>query len=139
MPEVFEYRHTVAVDEIDVQGHANNVCYVAWLQAAALAHSAAEGWPAERYTALGRGWVVRSHSIEYHAPALAGNDIAVFTWVATMQKVTSVRRYRIVRRSDGMLLATAETRWAFVDYATGQPVRIPAEMACAFALVAGRP
>ena len=132
MPAVFEYHHTVAAAEIDVQGHANNVCYVAWMQDAALAHTAAEGWPAERYVALGAGWVARSHKIEYHEPAFAGDEIVVRTHVATMQKVTSVRRYRIERRTDGALLATAETRWAFVTYATGQPTRIPAEIAEAF-------
>ena len=68
MPAIFEYHHTVCDDEIDVLGHANNVCYVAWMQDAALAHSAAQGWPAEAYGRLGMGWVVRSHAIEYHQP-----------------------------------------------------------------------
>lgn len=135
MPRVFDYHHTVAPDEIDGQGHANNVCYVDWMQSAALAHTAAEGWPAERYAALGAGWVVRSHKIEYHESALVGDEIVVRTHVATMQKVTSVRRYRIERRRDGALLATAETRWAFVTYATGQPTRIPREIAAAFTLM----
>jgi acyl-CoA thioesterase FadM len=32
-------------------------------------------------------------------------------------------------------LAAAETDWAFINYSTGVPVRIPEEVACAFALV----
>ena len=35
-------------------------------------------------------------------------------------------------------MATAETRWAFVDYATNQPTRIPREIAEAFVVVAGK-
>ena len=45
--------------------------------AAALAHSAAEGWPAEAYQKLGAGWVVRSHQIEYLQPAFPGDQIVV--------------------------------------------------------------
>ena len=132
MPEIFEYLHTVADGEIDALGHANNVVYVEWMQAAAVAHSTAQGWPGERYRRLGCGWVVRSHTIEYRQPATAGDRIVVRTWVATMKKVSSIRRYRIIRRADDELLATAETKWAFIDYATGQPARIPRQIAGAF-------
>ena len=136
MTEIFEYRHTVAGDEIDQQGHANNVAFVSWLQAAAIAHSAALGWTGERYRQLGMGWVVRSHTIEYLRPALAGDEIVVQTHVADMKKVTSRRVYRIVRPADRQLLARAETNWAFVNFATGKPTRIPAEIARAYPVVA---
>ena len=135
MPEIYEHLHTVGADEIDPLGHANNVAYVEWMQSAALAHSAAQGWPGETYRELGSGWVVRSHTIEYRQPAWAGDEIVVRTWVATMKKVTSLRRYRIVRRADDELLATAATKWAFINYTTGQPTRIPAEIAQAFQVV----
>jgi acyl-CoA thioester hydrolase len=132
MSDCFDYHHTVRPDEIDELGHANNVAYVEWMQSAAVAHSDALGWTGERYRRDGAGWVVRSHTITYCQPALAGDSIVVQTWVATMNKVTSLRRYRIVRRADESLLAQAETLWAFVDYATGRPARIPAEIAAAF-------
>ena len=132
MTEVFEYPHTVTADEIDGLGHANNVAFVAWMQAAAVAHSAALGWTPERYLQLGMGWVARRHTIEYLRPAFAGEELIVETRVAEMKKVTSLRVYRIFRRSDGELLARAETDWAFVNYATGRPTRIPAEIAGAF-------
>jgi acyl-CoA thioester hydrolase len=135
MSAIFEYHHMVREDEIDVQGHANNVCYVAWMQDAALAHSSALGWPADAYQRLGVGWVVRSHAIEYHLSARAGDRITVITWVATFKRVTSLRRYRIIRQIDGALLATAETKWAFINYATGQPHRVPTEIVGAFEVV----
>ena len=135
MTEVFEFHHTVRDEEIDELGHANNVVYVEWMQSAAMAHTAALGWPGSRYRELGSGWVARSHKIDYHQPALAGQEIVVRTWVATMQKVTSIRRYRIVRTGDEELLATAETKWAFVNYQTGQPARIPPEIAGSFTVV----
>jgi len=139
MPDVFLYFHTVGPEEIDALGHANNVAYVQWMQAAAIAHTAAQGWPGERYRELGAGWIVRSHHVDYHRPAMAGEAIVVRTWVATMKKVTSLRRYQILRRSDEALLATGETNWAFVDYGTGRPMRIPPEVARAFTVVDERP
>jgi len=135
MPDVFEYLHTVGEESIDGLGHVNNVAYVEWMQSAALAHSAAQGWPGERYRELGLGWVVRSHYIEYLQPAVAGDRIVVRTWVATMKRVTSIRRYHILRAVDQTLLAKAETNWAFVNYRTGQPARIPREVADCFILV----
>ena len=44
MPDIFFHPHVVQADEIDELGHANNVVYIAWLQADAVAHSAAQGW-----------------------------------------------------------------------------------------------
>ena len=77
MPPIFEYHHTVQDDESDVLGHVNNVAYVDWLQSAAMAHSTAQGWPEERYTQSGFGWVVRAHKIEYLQPAFPGDRILV--------------------------------------------------------------
>jgi acyl-CoA thioester hydrolase len=135
MPEIFEFHHTVADSEIDSLGHANNVAYVDWMQLAAAAHSSAQGWPGPRYREIGKGWVVRSHHIEYLQPAYAGDRIVVRTWVATLKKATSLRRYRILLVPDEAVLATAETLWAFIDYATRLPQRIPTEVAESFPIV----
>jgi acyl-CoA thioester hydrolase len=132
MTHVFEYPHEVRSDEIDEQGHVNNVVYVAWMQHAAVAHSAALGWTAARYRELGAGWVARTHHIEYLRPAMAGDKVVVQTHVAEMKKATSLRRYRIVRPADGVLLARAETDWAFINFTTGRPARIPPEVVEAY-------
>lgn len=137
MAAVYEHRITVSDEEIDVQNHVNNVVYLRWMEDAALAHSALHGWPPSRYLELGSGWVARSHRIDYLQPAFNQQKIIVRTWVATMKRVTSVRRYHILREeADGeTLLATAETKWAFIRYATGEPTRIPPEISDSFPLV----
>lgn len=134
MPKIFEYRHTVTHDDLDLLGHANNLSYLRWMQSAALAHSAAQGWPTDAYQKLGAGWVVRAHQIEYRQPAFVRDAIVVRTWVADLKKVTSLRQYRILRATHEkeVLLATASTDWAFIHYATGVPKRIPPEVAGAF-------
>jgi acyl-CoA thioester hydrolase len=136
MPAVYEHFHTVLPEEIDALGHANNLCYLKWMQAAALAHSAAQGWPVEAYRELGSGWVVRSHQIEYLRPTFAGEELVVRTWVAGFRKVTSLRRYRILRHCDQRLLAVGATDWAFVNYGSGMPTRVPAEIISSFEIVA---
>lgn len=139
MPAIFEYPYTVAPEDIDILGHANNLAYLKWMQSAALAHSAAQGWPGAAYQALGAGWVVRSHHIEYLQPAFSGDEVVVRIWVADLKKVTSLRRYRIVRATDNVVLVTAATDWAFIHYATGVPKRIPHEVAQAFEVVEDAP
>ncbi len=72
MPDVFEYSHVVDPQEIDELGHANNVAYVAWLQAAAVAHSAAQGWPGALISNSARaGWSagIRSNTFSPRWPA----------------------------------------------------------------------
>lgn len=135
MPAIYRHCHTVLPEEIDVLGHANNLAYLAWMQAAALAHSAAQGWPGDAYQRLGLGFVVRSHEITYERPALVGDLIVVRTWVASFKRASSLRRYEMVRELDGKRLATAATNWAFVNYATGMPARIPPEIIRSFELV----
>jgi acyl-CoA thioester hydrolase len=135
MPAIYEHSLIVAPDEIDRLGHVNNLVYLAWTQAAALAHSAVQGWPTERYEELGSGFVVRSHTIKYIEPAYADDRIIVRTWVADMKKVASTRHYKIVRAGDERLLASAATQWAFVDFASGTLQRIPPEVIASFEIV----
>lgn len=130
----FSYPHVVSREDIDELGHAGNFHYVRWMQHAAVAHSSANGWPPERYNELGGGWVVRSHQVTYLKPAFEGDELSIETWVENIRPATSLRRYEI-RRKDGALLAHAETDWAFVNYATQKPVRIPAQVASAFEIV----
>lgn len=135
MPAVFRHARVAAASEIDRQGHVNNVAFVSWMQDAAVAHSAAQGWNSERYEAAGFGWVARSHRIEYLQPAYENDPIIVLTWVADFRKVTSLRRYRIWNAETQTLLAEAETQWAFIDLTTGRPRRLAPEVTADFDLV----
>ena len=135
MPAVFEHTHQVQSQEIDALGHVNNLVYLQWTQSAALAHSAAQGWPPQAYLELGSGFVVRAHRIEYLRPALEGDNLIIRTWVSRFRRVTSLRRYDIIRDSDQALLARAATEWAFINWQTRLPCRVPAEVATAFEIV----
>jgi len=131
----FEYPHRVTVQDIDDLDHAGNFHYIKWMQHAAIAHSTANGWPAQKYYELGAGWVVRSHQITYLRPAFEGDSIFIRTWVVNMKSATSLRRYEI-RNDTGDILATAQTDWAFVNYEKQKPTRIPPDVAGCFKVVA---
>lgn len=135
MPAIYDWEHVVVERDLDDLGHANNISYVKWMQSAALAHSAAQGWPVEAYREIGHGWVVRSHFIEYLAPARLGDQIVVRTFVADLKKVTSLRKFVMIRVRDEVLLAKAQTDWVFIDYATGAVKRILPAVASAFEVV----
>ena len=118
---------------IDDLGHVNNVEYVRWMQDVATAHAdAAGGTAAARED--GGFWVVRSHRIEYLRPAFAGDRLEVRTWVADFRRAFSTRRYEFHRPADGVILATGETDWVYVDSATGRPRSIPEPVRSRFGL-----
>ena len=135
MPAIYEHHHEVLSEETDGVGHVNNLHYVKWMQDAAIAHASVQGWPPARHIELGSGWVVRSHFIEYLRPAFPGDRIIVRTWISGFKRITSMRKYQIVRPADETLLATAETNWAYVTYDTHTPKRIPVEVIESFQLV----
>jgi acyl-CoA thioester hydrolase len=132
---IYESEIEVTPSAIDVQGHVNNVEFVRWMQDVAVGHSDAAGCTAAT-AETGALWVARSHHIEYLRRAMLGDRINVMTWVSNFRKAFSLRKYRFVRISDGVVLATAETNWVFVDRATGRPRSIPGEIAGLFEMVA---
>ena len=125
----------VPATAIDANGHVNNVHYVHWMQEAAMAHSAELGWPQERYAALGRTWIIRSHTIEYRHSAYAGETITVFTWVSALEKIRSLRKFKFYRAADDTVLAIAATLFIFCDLQTGRPLPIPKEVQAVYAVV----
>lgn len=139
MPAIFEHQHLVLPEDTDGVGHVNNLNYVKWMQDAAIAHATAQGWPPQRHLQLGSGWVVRSHFIEYLRPAFAGDQIVVRTWVSGFKRITSVRKYQILRPVDNTMLAIAETNWAYISYVDHVPRRIPPEVIDSFQLVTSDP
>jgi len=132
---IYEHHITVLSSDIDENDHANNVCYLRWMNEAAIAHSAENGWTAQRYVVLGASWFARKHTIEYLAPSFEGDKLVVRTGVSDWQSIRSTRTYRFVRMSDDKVIAKAETLWVFVNLSTGKPTRLPKEVAEAFVLV----
>jgi acyl-CoA thioester hydrolase len=122
----------IPASAIDENGHVNNVAYVQWMQDIAIEHYASIGG----IEAQGKEatWFVHQHKIEYLLPAFAGEEIEIRTWVEDIRRVSSLRKYEFVRKSDGKLLVRGETDWVFVDTRTGRPLPIPEKVSNVFSL-----
>ncbi|MDR3508319.1 MAG: thioesterase family protein [Caulobacteraceae bacterium] len=120
---------TPAVEDIDANGHVNNVVYLRWVQDAATAHWASRMDEAEQ---AAWAWVVLRHEIDYRRPLLPGETARVRTWVGERHGARFIRYVRI-DGPDGEVCAQAVSDWCLIDAASRRPTRVPAWMAERFA------
>jgi len=123
-PNRFAWTFTVGRESIDVNGHVNNVEYIRWMQEVAIRHTQHIGADV-RTAAAGLTWVVRSHNIEYRVPAFEDDEIQLTTWVDSVERVSSVRKYEFRRTKGDVLLAAGETNWVCLKRDSGRPAAIP--------------
>ncbi len=131
-PGVFKVRRPVLWQDLDPVGHVNNARYVAYISDAGFQVATAFGWPASRMQAEGFGILVRKLNLHYRQPALLDDELEIATWAYGARRITAQRAYAITRVRDGALLMEAHGLYAWVNLATGQPVRIPAHFMEAF-------
>jgi acyl-CoA thioester hydrolase len=124
----FQVRHY----ELDRTGHVRAEVYLNWLQELGVLASAYCGFPLARYEAMGAFWWVRRFWIEWQAAAEYGDALAATTWISEFRRLRCNRQYLIRRQDNGRVIFGAQAEWAFVDVASGQPTRIPADMLTAF-------
>ena len=121
----FTLTRRVADEDIDGQGHVNNVSYLKFAQDAAVAHWRAAA-PADVQAAV--TWVVRRHEIDYLKPGFAGDELLIRTWVGEPAGATWERFTEVTRAADGQVLVKARTVWVQLDAATGRPRRVDARL-----------
>jgi acyl-CoA thioester hydrolase len=119
----FSHSFRVSAQDIDVQGHVNNVAYVKWIQDVAVAHwfSITTEEIREKYT-----WVVLRHEIDYKKQAFENEEITAVTWVGEPTRI-SWERFTEIKRGDN-LLVQARSVWCLIDRETTKPTRITSEL-----------
>jgi acyl-CoA thioester hydrolase len=121
------YQKTITVDsgDLDDLDHVNNVRYLEWVQDVSREH-----W--ERLSTADWNdkfvWVVRSHHITYHRPALIGQDVLLTTFVPYAEGAISRRKVEMKLSEGGTPIAECLTEWVLLDARTGRPARMPIEM-----------
>ena len=130
--KTFSYIFTVPSDAIDFNGHVNNVTYLQWMMEAASRHSRSVGMGFEQCLEHGGTWVAKSHTLEYKKPAFEGDQLQMETWIQTLGKVASQRRYKLTKTDDSSLIFEGKTEWVFVDRDRMRPMRIPEPVRGAF-------
>ncbi|HYN87101.1 MAG TPA: thioesterase family protein, partial [Ardenticatenaceae bacterium] len=132
MTHTFTRSFRVRAYECDLLGHVNNAVYQHYCEQAAIEASEDAGYGMEWYETQEAAWVIRRITVEYLRPALSGQVLGVTTWISSQGRVRAQREYEIRRPADGELIARASATWIYVDRASGQPRRIPGELAPAF-------
>lgn len=128
LPDPFVIDIRVASEAIDAYQHVNNSEYLRWVEQSSWAHSEALGLTLERYQQLDRAMVVHRHELDYLAPAFAGDELQLATWIVECDgRFSLTRRFQLVRVKDAKTLLHARTRFACVALSTGRPKRLPEE------------
>jgi acyl-CoA thioester hydrolase len=133
-PAVFRRQRTVVEHDIDQLDHVNNVVWLKFIVHLAHAHYEALGFSFERDRRDGGVWVVRRHEVDYQRSAPLGARIAEETWVSELRGARLVRHSRF-RASEGAMLVSARSIWAYIDPATMRPKRVPLEVAARYTLL----
>lgn len=119
----FSLVRSISAEDIDEQGHVNNVAYLRFVQAVAVAHWFDVTTPQQRekYT-----WFVTRHEIDYKKPAFENEEITATTWVGEA-KTATCERFTEIRRGE-VLLVQARSIWCLIDRETSRPARLTSEM-----------
>ncbi len=123
----FSHSFRVAAEDIDAQGHVNNVAYVKWIQDVAVAHWFSATTEAEREKYI---WMVTRHEIDYKKQAFENEEITATTGVGEPTRI-SWERLTEIRRGEN-LLVKARSVWCLIDRKTLKPTRITAELKALF-------
>lgn len=118
--------------DVDPQGHVNNAAYLSYIENSTWQLCEACGWPPQRLAERRLGIINRRYRIEYLAPAVMGDKLAITTWISDVRRATAVRHYAVHRADDRTLLARARALWVWVDLDNGRPCRIPPEFMADF-------
>ncbi len=125
------YQKTVKVTDgdLDALHHVNNIRYLEWVQDISEEHWGQLSKPEwdKRYL-----WVVRSHAITYHQPALLGQTLQLTTFVPEARGAISRRKVDMILEDSGQKIAECLTEWVLLDARSGRPLRIPEEVRNAF-------
>jgi acyl-CoA thioester hydrolase len=132
-PGLFRARRRVAWSDIDSAQRVNNTTYMTYVEDCGMRVLAAHGWSVPRMSAEGFGMVLRRHLIEHLQAAVLDDELEISTWVTEVRRASATRHYAITRLSDGALVARVNTEAAWVDLATGRPIRIPERFLADFA------
>jgi acyl-CoA thioester hydrolase len=110
----------VRFNELDPYGHVNHAVYVSWFEEARIRAMADVGIDLHAFTEAGVLFVITGITVDYLAPAVAGDVVTVTSELVELGRVRG-RWHQEVRRGD-TLLVRAEIRTA-VCGPDGRPTR----------------
>lgn len=122
----------VRTHELDSFGHVNNAVYLNYLEEARAEFLRLVGLSFHDFARWNVHLVIIEAHVRYLSPARYGDAIKIVGVFTEVRAASLTIAYTLTEINTGRLVATAETRGAFVDTATGRPVRAPQEFRQAF-------
>ena len=119
----FEHSFVVKPEDIDRQGHVNNVRYVQWIQDVAAAHWLSKATEEQKAEMV---WVVLRHEIDYLRPGFENENLTAVTWVGEPSGA-KWERFVEIRREE-QILVKAKSIWVALDSKTLRPRRVDSEL-----------
>lgn len=117
----YEQEITIRKEDIDEQGHVNNVVYLRWVQDVAAAH-----WNSLATEEMKRehAWVVSRHEIDYLKPSFFESRLKAQTWVGNSEGARSERYVEIIDIQTQKPVARVKTTWTLLDAKSKRPKRV---------------
>lgn len=118
----------VQADETDRLGHTNNQVYLKWLEQISWQHIESLGMDWPMHERLSRAMAITRTEIDYLAASYEGDELLLATWIdQSDQRLTSSRRFQLVRLNDNKTIIKAQSFYACIDLKSGRPARMPKE------------
>ncbi len=123
---------TIRSYEVTRAGYPQPGAILRYLEYLATRASGFHGYTNTWYEEQGSAWLVREMSLLLGWLPPMDTEILMATWVAEFRRVQAFREYAIWHPASGRMIAQARARWAYVQRNTGQPLRVPDNMAALF-------
>jgi acyl-CoA thioester hydrolase len=121
----------------DAFAHVNNIAYLRWCETARVDYLRRIGLYPEM-PPQGIGPILASLTCNYHRPLTYPDTVVVGARVTAIGNSSFRMEHRIVSGATGKVAAEADSAIVTVDYSTGKPIRVPADIRQAIAEVEGR-
>lgn len=131
-PYVFKTR--VSFTDIDADACLSLKGAMRLMQEAAMIHSDHSGYSVLDVEHTRVVWMLVQWRVRLVGTARWNEYIEVITWPRSMERLTSVRCFRIVNTA-GETVAVADSNWLLANADTGRVMRIPKEVADAYDLI----
>lgn len=127
--KAYEMPITIHQNDIDENGHVNNISYLKWVQDIAITHWMSIATDAMKTDLI---WVVSRHEIDYLKSAYLETKINAKTWVTEPDGAKSFRYVEIYNSETNTIIAKIKTTWYLLDAKTKRPKRIESDIVSVF-------
>jgi acyl-CoA thioester hydrolase len=111
----YSHRRWVRLNDLDSARHVNHAVYLHWIGEAALDALAACCPPAARSRPEEWAAVQEGHDVQYFAPALAGDNVEVTSWICEVGEAGAAWTHEVCNADTRKLLARDYSRVAFAN------------------------